>query len=399
MRSTARANVFIADKDNHRVRMVDPVSGLISTVAGTGVAGTTGDGGDAIAAQLNEPRGIAVDTAGNVFIGEDEGHVVRKVDAATGTISTVLGTGAAGCDAPGGTGTSVAVEGPRSMVVDDDGDLLVGLAKCPAIIRVEGVGSPAGPVVMCNGLRATIVGTDADDVIVGTDGDDVIDAGDGNDVVDARRGDDTVCGGKGDDEINGRAGNDTLLGERGVDLLRGGPGDDMLDGGTGNDQFRDGPGNDNLTGGAGNDRFVGDGGINAYFGGDGAGDLLDFRNSAVPVTVDLGAGTIADSVRIIGTVGGVERLRGSPQGDTFIGGAEDNSLIGLDGDDILMGRGGADTIAGNLGDDDIQGEEGDDFLTGGQGDDTIDGGSGTDHIAAGPGTDGCIGGETVFGCE
>ena len=201
-------NVFIADKDNHRVRMVDPVSGLISTVAGTGVAGTTGDGGDGIAAQLNEPRGIAVDTAGNVFIGEDEGHVVRKVDAATGTISTVLGTGAAGCDAPGGTGTSVAVEGPRSMVVDDDGDLLVGLAKCPAIIRVEGVGSPAGPVVMSNGLRATIVGTD---------GDDVIDAGDGNDVVDARRGDDTVCGGKGDDEINGRAGNDTLLGERGVD--------------------------------------------------------------------------------------------------------------------------------------------------------------------------------------
>src|SRR5205807_5987654 len=86
---TPGGDIYIADTRNHRVRHVDP-SGVITTVAGTGVAGSGGDGGPGVAAQLNEPRGVAVDSAGNVYIGEELGQRVRKVDR-SGTITTVVG--------------------------------------------------------------------------------------------------------------------------------------------------------------------------------------------------------------------------------------------------------------------------------------------------------------------
>jgi hypothetical protein len=100
----------------------------------------------------------------------------------------------------------------------------------------------APSAVSCQGVPATIVGTDGSDVIRGTDGPDVIAAGGGHDVVLARQGDDLVCGGSGADLVRGGGGADVLAGGRGMDSLFGGNGDDMISGGDGDDGCLQGPG-------------------------------------------------------------------------------------------------------------------------------------------------------------
>ena len=87
----AAGNLYIADENNHRIRRVDP-SGIITTIAGTGEEGFSGDGGPAVEAHLNFPRGVAVDAAGNVYIADHGNHRIRKVDP-SGTITTVAGMG------------------------------------------------------------------------------------------------------------------------------------------------------------------------------------------------------------------------------------------------------------------------------------------------------------------
>src|SRR3990172_1528456 len=99
-------DVFIADSSNHRVRRVDVGTGLISTFAGTGTFGFSGDGAVATSAQLYYPRGVAVDGGGNVFIADSLNHRVRRVDAGTGLISTFAGTGIDGFSGDGAAATS-----------------------------------------------------------------------------------------------------------------------------------------------------------------------------------------------------------------------------------------------------------------------------------------------------
>ena len=82
-------NLYIADSTNHRIRRVDP-SGIITTVAGTGSEGFSGDGGPAVRAQLDDPSGVVVDPAGNLYIADRENHRIRKVDA-SGIITTIAG--------------------------------------------------------------------------------------------------------------------------------------------------------------------------------------------------------------------------------------------------------------------------------------------------------------------
>ena len=86
---------------NHRIRRVSATTGIISTFAGTGIAGYSGDGGTATSARLNTPFGVAVDGAGNVYIADWLNQRVRQVSAATGTISTIAGTGIAGYSGDG----------------------------------------------------------------------------------------------------------------------------------------------------------------------------------------------------------------------------------------------------------------------------------------------------------
>ncbi|WP_274031869.1 NHL domain-containing protein [Streptomyces sp. MMBL 11-1] len=115
--------LYISDHGNHRVRKIT-ADGKISTVAGTGVAGFTGDDGPAASAQLNRPYALAVDDADILHITDGNNHRIRKV-AADGTISTVAGKGTAGFSGDGGPATSAQLNLPLGVVVDSTGTLYI----------------------------------------------------------------------------------------------------------------------------------------------------------------------------------------------------------------------------------------------------------------------------------
>ena len=119
----ASGNLYIAEARGHRVRKVDSM-GRISTVAGTGVEGSEGDGGPAVEAQLNQPSAIAVDAEGNIFIGEYSGYRVRKVDL-EGRITTIAGRGTRGGSGDGGPATAAQFNFISGLAVDSTGNVLV----------------------------------------------------------------------------------------------------------------------------------------------------------------------------------------------------------------------------------------------------------------------------------
>jgi sugar lactone lactonase YvrE len=131
-------NVFIADTFNSRVRKVTP-AGIISTVAGTGVAGFSGDGGPATAAEINAPTSLAIDSIGNLFIADRSNQRIRKVTPA-GIISTVTGTGTAGFSGDGGLATSAQLNGPHSISVDVAGNLFIADQLNARIRKVTAAG-------------------------------------------------------------------------------------------------------------------------------------------------------------------------------------------------------------------------------------------------------------------
>ena len=120
-----QGNLLIADTDSSRIRRVDSQTWVITTVAGTGKFGFGGDGGPATSASLNEPRRVAVDDAGNLFIADTFNHRIRRVDAQTGVITTVAGNGRAGFSGDGGPATSASLNNPRGVAVDSTGNLFI----------------------------------------------------------------------------------------------------------------------------------------------------------------------------------------------------------------------------------------------------------------------------------
>ena len=224
---------------------------------------------------------------------------------------------------------SSGFDGPPGHYADNTGSLLV---------KVQ-------PRVLCEGEKATIIGTSGPDTILGTPQADVIAAGGGDDFVVARGGDDTVCLGDGDDTAFGAGGDDLLLGEDGIDTLSGGRGEDDLRGGRHADVLHGGKNSDDIDGGPGRDEIYGQSGSDHLRGGSGN----DF-------------------------------LSGGPGGDTLEGGA---------GTDVLAGRDGNDTLRGQADGDFLSGHGDDDRLFGGGGADDADGGVGFDTCRA----------EVVVGCE
>ena len=116
-------NVYIADTDNHRIRMVD-TAGIIHTIAGSGERGFGGDGGPAIRALLSEPSGVAVDSVGNVYIADTDNHRIRKVDA-SGIIHTIAGTGEGGFSGDGGLAIESDLFRPLDVAVDAVGNIYI----------------------------------------------------------------------------------------------------------------------------------------------------------------------------------------------------------------------------------------------------------------------------------
>ncbi len=117
-------NVIIADIFNNRIRKINS-SGIISTIAGTGIAGFGGDGGAATAAVLNTPWAITKDATGNIYVSDNLNNRVRKISS-TGIISTIAGTGTAGFAGDGGPATAALLHGPAGLAFDGSGNLYIG---------------------------------------------------------------------------------------------------------------------------------------------------------------------------------------------------------------------------------------------------------------------------------
>ncbi len=122
----AAGNYYIADSWNNRIRMVSASTGEISTVAGNGSGGFAGDGSAATAAQLYVPTGITLDPAGNIYIADTYNNRIRKVTAATGLISTIAGNGNAGFSGDSIVATDAELNGPTSVAVDGSGNVYIG---------------------------------------------------------------------------------------------------------------------------------------------------------------------------------------------------------------------------------------------------------------------------------
>jgi len=366
-------NLYVADTGNHKVRKVD-VNGVITTFAGTGVAGFSGDG-QAVAAHLNEPVRVAVDAAGDVYIADSNNLRIRKVTPG-GVMTTVAGTGVAGSSGDGGQAAAAQLNEPAGLDVRSDGSLVFtdfwngrvraiqnarptaafdatpsgGESSLAVALDASGssdsngsiagyewefgdgrtdtgkwvshtypnagtflarltvtdelgatstttrsitVSSPAPPApapapaqqapappvpapaaaprlpVSCGIRTATIVGTEGSDVLVGTAGVDVIVALGGDDVLRGLGGNDILCGGQGRDWLDGGRGGDWLSGGSGSDQLSGGRGGDWLSGGHGDDRLSGGLGGDWLSGDQDSDQLSGGPGRDWLRGGRG----------------------------------------------------------------------------------------------------------------------------------
>ncbi len=144
--SDAAGNLYIADLDNSRIRKIG-VSGIITTVAGTGVAGYSGDNGPAVAAMLNSPQAVAFDAAGDLIIADTQNRVIRKVDL-FGIITTIAGTpGTEGYSGDGGPATLAMLHQPVDLAVDNAGIIYFADSSGNRVRRID-----------TNGIITTVAG-------------------------------------------------------------------------------------------------------------------------------------------------------------------------------------------------------------------------------------------------
>jgi sugar lactone lactonase YvrE len=137
--------LYIADNENHRIRMVD-TNGVITTIAGTGEQGWSGDGGPAAEARLDRPTGLALDANGNLYFTVRPG-IVRRIDAVSGVITTVAGSGKVGYNGDGGPATDARMNAPEHVAVAEDGT-----------IYIEDTGNNCIRTVDTSGIITTVVG-------------------------------------------------------------------------------------------------------------------------------------------------------------------------------------------------------------------------------------------------
>ena len=143
-------NIYISDDGNNVIRKITKSTGIITTIAGNGIAGYSGDNGLATSAKLNDPSiGIAFDAAGNFYIADDGNNVIRKVTVATGIITTVAGNGTNGYTGDNGPATSATLNGPEGVAVDALGNIYI-TDENNVIRKVNGPGGsiPATPATI-----------------------------------------------------------------------------------------------------------------------------------------------------------------------------------------------------------------------------------------------------------
>lgn len=143
------SNLYIGDLLNMRVRKVNLATGIITTIAGNGSSGYSGNGGQATAAELNGPRGVALDDSNNVYVCDWANSEVRKINALTGVITAVAGTGSNGYSGDNGPSTSAKLYQPRGVAVDNLGNVYIG----------DGGNNRIREVIKATGTIVTICGT------------------------------------------------------------------------------------------------------------------------------------------------------------------------------------------------------------------------------------------------
>ena len=146
----AAGNIYIADSANNRIRKVTASNGIITTVAGTGKAGFSGDGGSATSAELYEPYGVAVDGNGNIYIADNRNQRIRMVTVSTGNITTVAGNGGVYTDF-GSIATNTGLWSPEALAVDATGDIYIAITHNNQI----------GMVSASTGIITLVAGTGA----------------------------------------------------------------------------------------------------------------------------------------------------------------------------------------------------------------------------------------------
>lgn len=177
VRFDAAGNVYWVERLSHSVRRVAAKTGVITTIAGTGAPGFSGDDGPATKAQLNEPHSIALDRGGDLYIADVKNHRIRKVAMKSGIITTLAGTGERKPTEDGASFTMTALAGPRALAFDRNGNLWVALREGNAVYRLDldegtiyhvagtgqkgntGDGGPAASATM-NGPKGIAIGPD-----------------------------------------------------------------------------------------------------------------------------------------------------------------------------------------------------------------------------------------------
>ena len=142
-------NLYVTDAHHARIRRIDAVTNIIDTVAGCGVEGYSGDGGPAVHAQIASPHGSALDRHGNLYVADLKNDRIRMIDAATGIITTVAGSGEHGCSGDGGPATQAMLASPIAVTVSDTGDLYIADHRNSRIRKVDA----------STGIITTVAGT------------------------------------------------------------------------------------------------------------------------------------------------------------------------------------------------------------------------------------------------
>ena len=186
VRFDADGNMFFVEMQNHLVRRVDAKTNVATTIAGTGAAGFSGDGGPARAAELRSPHSIALDGAGGLYIADIGNHRVRRVDLKTGMIDTIGGTGARAKAADGAPLRGTPLDGPRAIDFSDASSMWLALREGNAVYRVDltagvlhhvagtgtsgyaGNGGPARDALL-SGPKGIAVGPDGDVYLADTE--------------------------------------------------------------------------------------------------------------------------------------------------------------------------------------------------------------------------------------
>jgi streptogramin lyase len=137
VRFDSKGDLYIAERDNHVIRRIDMKTGIISTVAGTGTAGFSGDGGPGVKAQLHQPHSILFDRDGTLLICDIGNQRIRRLHLDTGIIETYAGTGEAAATPEGAPVHGTPLKGPRTLAIARNGDLYLALREGNAILRID----------------------------------------------------------------------------------------------------------------------------------------------------------------------------------------------------------------------------------------------------------------------